>query len=335
MTRHVAIRTPKQPGVEQTAPQRVWTTGIAAAGGSGNAERQISVTNVEIVTLRASCSFQRLTFRSAVCSNRQMLEPRILAVAENLLRALRFFGQARSAGEILDLPGVSIIICGLNYAAFNASLVARPIDGDPRELARLIDVSAREFDARHVRWTCWVCEHFLGQPLLRDAQRIFTRHGLRPLTEAPGMYAERLLPPQRELPKLEVVTVNDERTRSAFAHIMSVAFDIPRSICTSIYGSEHAWMGAFRGYVGYANGKPVTTAATMITGDVIGLYSVATLPQHRRLGFAEVIMRHVIEQHKRSSGSERSILQATPSGISLYQKMGYQTVTNFNVYITD
>jgi GNAT superfamily N-acetyltransferase len=264
-----------------------------------------------------------------------MLEPRVFAVAENLLRALRFFGQARNTAEIRDLPGVSIIFCGLNYAAFNAALVAQPIDGDARELVRVIEVSAGEFDARHVRWTCWVCDHFLGKPLRREAQRIFTRHGLRPLTEAPGMYAERLAPPDRKLPAIEVFPVKDDRTRSAFANIMSVAFDIPQSICGSIYGVEQAWMSGLEGYVGFANQKPVTTAAAMITGDVIGLYSVATLPQYRRLGFAEAIMRHVVDQHKRSTGSERTVLQATQSGITLYQKMGYQTVTNFNVYITD
>jgi ribosomal protein S18 acetylase RimI-like enzyme len=73
----------------------------------------------------------------------------------------------------------------------------------------------------------------------------------------------------------------------------------------------------------------------VITGDVIGLYSVATLPQHRRLGFAEAIMRQVIEQAQRSRGVSRMVLQATSSGFSLYEAMGYRTVTSFNVFIAD
>src|SRR5689334_15364204 len=48
----------------------------------------------------------RLTLAAAFCSNRQMTEPEIRAVAENLLLALRFFGHARKGGEIWDLPGV-------------------------------------------------------------------------------------------------------------------------------------------------------------------------------------------------------------------------------------
>jgi ribosomal protein S18 acetylase RimI-like enzyme len=262
-----------------------------------------------------------------------MLAPEVRAVADNLLQALRFFGYARKSGEIHDLPGVSLIFCGLNYAAFNAALLAQPIEGDGRDLSRLIEISAAQFDARSLRWTYWVCDDFLGTSLRGEATNIFSRHGLRPLTEAPGMYASELAPPDRRLPALEIQTIADERTRGAFAEIMSVAFDIPFSVCAAIYGSEHAWMGGLKGYVGFANRKAVTTAAAMITGDVIGLYSVATLPHYRRLGFAEAIMRQVIEDARRSLGVTRTVLQSTRSGYALYEKMGYRTVTNFNVYI--
>ena len=174
-----------------------------------------------------------------------MPEDEALAVARNLLEALRFFGQARADAEIRDLPGVSLIFCGLNYAAFNAALQARPIEGDAdaQELGRLIDVSAEHFDARSLRWTYWLCEDFLKQPLRREAPRVFKRHGLRHLTEAPGMYADRLAPATRSLPPLEVRPVADEPTRAAFSEVMSTAFEIPHSVSMSVYGAERAWRG--------------------------------------------------------------------------------------------
>ena len=277
----------------------------------------------------------QLTRAARVCSNRQMPDGEIHAVADNLLEALRFFGQARPDAEIHDLPGISLIFCGLNYAAFNAALQARRILNDAQELSQLIDISAKRFDARDLRWTYWLCEDFLHPPLRREATRIFKRHGLRHLTEAPGMYTDRLAPATRELPALDIRPVANEPTRNAFSDVMSTAFEIPQSVSASVYGSERAWKGSFQGYVGYANGRAVTTAASVITGDVIGLYSVATLPQHRRLGFAEAIMRGVIEQAKRSRGVSRMVLQSTSSGFSLYEAMGYRTVTSFNVFIAD
>jgi len=260
-----------------------------------------------------------------------MPEAEVRAVANNLLQALRFFGHARASSEIQDLPGVSLIFCGLNYAAFNAALMSQPVEGDGGELSRLIQMSAQQFDSRNLRWTCWVCDDFLSRRALRDADRIFNRYGLRPLTQAPGMYTRKLLPPSRKLPPVEVRPVTDSTTRTAFAEIMSVAFEIPSGVCTAVYGSEFAWTGDLRGYVGFANGRPVTTAAAMLTGDVIGLYSVATLPAYRRLGYAEAIMRQVIQE----AGVEGTVLQSTRSGLSLYEKMGYRMVTNFNVYIAD
>src|ERR1700733_7019264 len=262
-------------------------------------------------------------------------EEEISAVAENLLEALRFFGHARADAEIRDLPGVSLIFCGLNYAAFNAALQARPIEGDAQELGRLIDLSAEHYDARSLRWTYWLCEDFLKQPLRREAPRVFKRHGLRHLTEAPGMYAERLAPVTRSLPPLDVRPVADQTTRAAFSDVMSTSFEIPHSVSMSVYGAERAWKGTFQGYVGYSNGRAVTTAAAVITGDVIGLYSVATLQQHRRLGFAESIMRQVVQQAQQTRGVSRMVLQATSSGFSLYEAMGYRTVTSFNVFISD
>jgi len=278
---------------------------------------------------------RRLTTGVEVCSNRQMPEDEVRAVAGNLLEALRFFGQAREDAEIRDLPGVSLIFCGLNYAAFNAALQARPLEGDAEELGRLIEVSARHFDERSLRWTYWLCDDFLKQPLRREASRVFKRHGLRHLTEAPGMYADRLAPAKHSLPSLDVRPVGNEGTRAAFAEVMSTAFEIPHSVSISVYGAERAWRGTFQGYVGYSNGRAVTTAAAVITGDVIGLYSVATLPQHRRLGFAEAIMRQVIREAQETQGISRTVLQATSSGFSLYEAMGYRTVTGFNVFISD
>lgn len=260
-----------------------------------------------------------------------MPEPEVRAVSDNLLQALRFFGHARASSEIQDLPGVALIFCGLNYAAFNAALVARPIEGDGQELSRLIQISAQRFDARNLRWTCWVCDDLLSRAARRDADRIFSRYGLRPLTQAPGMYTRKLLPVVHKLPQVEVRPVADPETRTAFAEIMSVAFEIPAAVCTAVYGSEFAWTGDLRGYVGFADGKAVTTAAAMLTGDVIGLYSVATMPAYRRLGYAEAIMRQVIDQ----AGAGGTVLQSTRSGLSLYERMGYRMVTNFSVYIAD
>ncbi|MEO7649899.1 MAG: GNAT family N-acetyltransferase, partial [Bryobacteraceae bacterium] len=67
-------------------------------------------------------------------------------------------------------------------------------------------------------------------------------------------------------------------------------------------------------------------------GGAIGVYNVATIPAYRRRGFGEAVMRHAIEAARSESGEERTILQATEHGLSLYLSMGYKVVTNVAVY---
>jgi ribosomal protein S18 acetylase RimI-like enzyme len=88
----------------------------------------------------------------------------------------------------------------------------------------------------------------------------------------------------------------------------------------------------FIGYVGYAAGEPVSTAAVVIGGGAIGVYNVATLPGEQRRGFGECIMRHALAEARREYGVEPMILQSTPAGARLYQRMGFRTVARVAVY---
>lgn len=258
----------------------------------------------------------------------------VRSVSANLLEAMRFFGRARLNGEVLEHPGVCQIFCGLNYAAFNAAVLSGPVGSEAAELRRRIQVPAKLYQARSLRWTCWLCDHDFDSSLRREAPVILRHFGLIPLTAPPGMYADYLAAPRRALPAVDLRPVQDEATRQAFAYITSVGFAIPHSICRDMYCSEHAWSGAFQGYVGYAGGLPVCTAATVISDDLVGIYSVATAPNSRRQGYAEATMRQVLRRSKERTGIEATALQSTDDGFRLYERMGYRKLTSFSVYIS-
>lgn len=263
-----------------------------------------------------------------------MLSREVRAVAGNLVEAMRFFGRGREDAEVRDCPGVSLISCGLNYAAFNSAVFSAPVPTESDDLVQRIQTSAAHFEGLGLRWTSWLCEDFLDPALRRQLRTTFQRFGLSLLIDPPGLYADALLIPKRPLPTLQVRPVEDDSTRLAFAYITSVAFEIPLEICKQIYGSERAWAGSFKGYIGYVDGVPVTTAAVVVTGEVAGIYSVGTLPNFRRKGHAEAIMRTALESVKQRTGIEASVLQSTASGLSLYGRMGYRKMTRFRVYIS-
>lgn len=259
----------------------------------------------------------------------------VRAITDNLTEAMRFFGRARHDAEIHEMPGVAVIYCGLDYAAFNAAVLSWPITDSDAELEQRIHVPAAHFENRKLRWSYWYCDDYIGKPLAGRAKSLLEQHRMSELTEAPGMIAERLAPPARPLPPVEVKPVFDQATRSAFAHITSIAFDVPWNVCRDVYGAERAWQGAFRGYVGYSNEVAISTTAIVVTAGLAGVYSVGTLPAHRGRGYAEALMRQVLEQIRNETGIERTALQSTRSGQHLYTRMGYRPVTNYTVYITD
>jgi GNAT superfamily N-acetyltransferase len=259
----------------------------------------------------------------------------VRAVTDNLTEAMRFFGRARQDAEIHEMPGVTVIYCGLDYAAFNAAVLSAPISGDAADLEQRIHAPAAHFEKRNIRWSYWYCDDYIGKPLMRRVKSLLERHRMSELTEAPGMLAQRLAPPTRPLPPLEVKPVSDQASRSAFAHITSISFDVPWNVCREVYGTERVWQGTFRGYIGWSKGVAIATTAVVVTAGTAGIYSVGTLPGHRGRGYAEAMIRQVLQQIRDETGIERTALQSTRSGQHLYTRMGYRAMTNYTVYITD
>ena len=110
-----------------------------------------------------------------------------------------------------------------------------------------------------------------------------------------------------------------------------MCFHVPLTWFREVFESESVW-ARFAAYVGYVEGEPVSTAAVVMGGDVAGVYNVATLPGHQRRGYGEAVMRHAIADARREHGVERTILQSTPAGLRLYERMGFRTVTRVSVY---
>jgi ribosomal protein S18 acetylase RimI-like enzyme len=149
--------------------------------------------------------------------------------------------------------------------------------------------------------------------------------------ELPGMLSQAILPPVRKLPKMDLRRVWEGPVKDAFCAIGSTCFNVPLAWFSEVFDSPGVWKD-FAAYVAYADGAPVSTAATVMGGGVVGVYNVATMPAYRRGGYGEAVMRHALEQARREHGLSRTILQSTPQGFELYRRMGYQTVTSVSVF---
>jgi len=251
-------------------------------------------------------------------------------VAANLRESFRAIAASRGPGEIRELPGVSIRSAGVTFQMFNAAFLSAPVASEA-ELARRIMLPAVQFNARGLEWAYWVCEDWLEARVRRRSRQVFERHGLRHSVNLPGMVAERILPPVKPLPRLEIRRVGDRATSEAFCAIGSVCFHVPLPWFREVFDNDSVWE-RFICWVGYVDGEPVSTAAAVMGGEAVGIYNVATMPEHRRHGYGETVMRHAVAEAQRRYGIEQTVLQSTPAGQRLYERMGFRTVTNVAVY---
>lgn len=252
------------------------------------------------------------------------------SVADNLRESFRVLAASRDQGEVRELRGVSIASANVTFQMFNAAFLSGPVESEA-DLAQRIVLASLHFERRGQSWAYWVCEDWMNNRTRKRAPRLFDQYGLRHSVDLPGMAAERLLPPIKPLPRLDIRRVENGPVRDAFCAIGSLCFNVPLTWFSEVFQTAAVWT-RFLAWVGYRNTEPVSSAAVVIAAGAAGVYNVATIPGWQRQGYGETIMRHALAEVQREHGIEQTILQSTPAGYHLYQRMGYRPLTRVAVY---
>jgi GNAT superfamily N-acetyltransferase len=249
------------------------------------------------------------------------------AVEENLRDSFRVLAQGRSRADVIELPGLSIASLGVSFQMFNAAFLSAPVV-TVAELEERIDAAHEHFRRRNRAWSFWFCEDWLERGLRRRLSRTCDRFGLRLTTEMPGMTACSLDVPSRDLPRPEFRRVEPGPTLTDFRTIGSDCFHVPMAWFSEVF-DESLRDRAFVCWVGYNGGVPVSTAASVTSGGTVGIYNIATSAPFRGKGYGEAITRHAIAA---ALPAGRVVLQSTAQGLSLYRRIGFDSVTRFLVY---
>ncbi len=247
----------------------------------------------------------------------------------NLRDSFRALAESRAESGVFELPGVSIASAGVRFQMFNAAFLSAPV-ADADELDRRLRTAAEHFRSRDTRWSFWICEDWLAPPVRRVLSRRCERMGLCLSAEMPGMRATRLTSAKRSLPDLEYRRVESAGALADFHAIGSVCFHVPMLWFTEVFDADTPTLRSrFRCYVAYRDGLPVATAAVIRSGGTLGLYNIATAPEHRKRGIAEAITRYAVEAE---GPAETLVLQSTAHGYRLYERLGFRSVTRILVY---
>jgi GNAT superfamily N-acetyltransferase len=246
--------------------------------------------------------------------------------------AWRFFSERSAAGKVLESPEVFIASSNVAWALLNAAFLPAPVETG-EALERAVTAAARHFQPDGRAWMMMLCEDELAPSLRPQVPQLLGAHGLTQAMVLTGMVAERLLPPTRPLPPLEFHRVTDAERAQHVADINAHSYGVPLEMGREALRVPRLFEGEGLGMVGLEAGRAVACTAVFRVQDVAYVALVATLPEHRRKGVAEAVMRHALDEARRLWGVERTVLHSTEAGFPVYLRMGYRPATRFHGYL--
>lgn len=123
----------------------------------------------------------------------------------------------------------------------------------------------------------------------------------------------------------EIRTIQEEEA-SSFLQLLCEIFELDHGRAATVFYSEpffdlkRKW-GLFKD--GHLVSILTTTPLHFGFGDAIGIAGVGTLPQHRKFGYGQQLLEHVLQESERN-GEKSAILFAHQE--VLYQRCGFETI---------
>jgi GNAT superfamily N-acetyltransferase len=234
------------------------------------------------------------------------------------------------AAEVVEEDGLVRWRTGFPMVWFNGVLVSRP----PREGEdpwQWIDRTIAYFRSQAVEEISWWLAKAPGLEGWREA---LLACGFQYDDRTPGMTANISGVQPSPLPTgLRIVQVETPAILDTWCKVASVGFGMAEAT-GSIWSHVVAPLGydrPVRYYLGYLGGRPVATSGLFFHNGIAGVYKVTTLDEARKKGIGAAMTAHALFE-ARQAGYSTAVLQASPMGFPIYQRLGFRTTCTVDWY---
>jgi ribosomal protein S18 acetylase RimI-like enzyme len=183
-------------------------------------------------------------------------------------------------------------------------------------------------------FTWWMEPHVQAS----DWKSVLSKHGFGFSNDTPGMAVDlqEMKDSSQSVDGFEVRSVDDEESLRIWSKVFINGYGLPLA-WESITFDLWVQLGLdlpLRNYLGYLNGKPVSTSTIFYGGGVAGIYCVATLPEARGKGIGAAITLKPL-QDAREMDYRVGILQSSEMGFNVYQRLGFRHLCQIeNFYLS-
>jgi ribosomal protein S18 acetylase RimI-like enzyme len=249
----------------------------------------------------------------------------------NLAEMARASALWHPRGEVEVRDDFQLVASGTRFPAgqFNAAQALR--DAPDAERARAWLARALAFYAARQRGFSVYVRGERDAALREACLGLGMVHGGAP----PGMLlAARLA--ERELPAgCRIERVRDARGLRDFALVAGKGFALhgmPENLAAKVFASaERVLSPELACYVAYLGERPASTALSLMSHGIAGLYWIATHPELHRAGLGSAITRYV-SNAAFDAGAAAVILQASTHGEPVYRRLGFQNIADYSWY---
>jgi GNAT superfamily N-acetyltransferase len=120
----------------------------------------------------------------------------------------------------------------------------------------------------------------------------------------------------------------DEAGLADHRAVAAAGFAMPPDLVERLLSPALLALPDMRVYVGVADGVPVASSLAARTGEVLGIYNVATIADARGRGYGTAMTWAAIADA--APGVEVVVLQASELGRPIYERMGFRTVVEYD-----
>ncbi|MFY9578092.1 MAG: GNAT family N-acetyltransferase [Gaiellaceae bacterium] len=161
----------------------------------------------------------------------------------------------------------------------------------------------------------------------QEAERL----GLMVREEEPGM----LVTPDElrdvDVPQLEILNVKTADGLAQALAVVAEGFGVPPEFFAPLYDLDFLQLDGLEYYLGRVGDTDVTTGVGFTVGDAVGIFSIATPPQHRGRGYGAAVTAQAVRDGF-DAGAEFAWLHSSPSGHPVYRRLGFRDVETYVLY---
>jgi len=241
-------------------------------------------------------------------------------VAPAFLDAWGFLGEIVDGASIRIDGRAAVGMTGLPVPTMNGVWATSP-EISPERLQALID----EVDP--------AVPHCVQLPVGAPAgsARVLTEHALTRIDDIPLMALDVLKGIGQTSLVVRILAPADV---GLHAKVAAAGFDAPEEIFQQLVTPRMAASRSVTVVVGEVADEPVTTGLAITIAGRCGLFNIATPEPHRGKGYGAAVTRWLV-QDGLNSGAHLVWLQSSPSGLGVYERLGFRTVDTWQCWISN